>query len=151
MVDVHHVCVCEAPIQVTFAYLDDYRTATQWMFGLKAMEPVGQRDQGMGAIFDATFQVKLIKLHSTIQVVAWEQDALLAFKSIQGFDNESTWRFTSLGPTTTRVSVTLSYTLPGGLAGRAVGRALEPIIAFSAKHIDAALRENVEVPYAQRH
>jgi hypothetical protein len=42
--------------------------------------------------------------------------------------------------------VKLSYTVPGGLAGRAVGRALEPIVALSIRHIDSALRRNVEVP-----
>jgi uncharacterized membrane protein len=150
MVDIFHAGSYEAPVEVTFAYLDDYRTATQWMFGLTAFEPVGQRNQGLDATFDATFRVKLIKLRSTVQVVGWEQDALIAFKSIKGFDNESNWRLTSLGPTTTKVSVKLSYTVPGGLAGRAVGRALEPIVALSIRHIDAALRRNVEVPYAQR-
>ena len=42
-----------------------------------------------------------------------------------------------------------SYFLPGGLAGRAMGKALEPIVALSVRHSDAALRKNIEALYAK--
>jgi hypothetical protein len=148
MVDIHHEGVSEAPLSVAFAYLDDYRNATDWMFGLAKFEPAGKQDQGLGAIFDGTFQVKPVKLSSTIEITAWEQDALIAFKSIKGFPNKSTWRFTADGPSRTKVTVIFSYELPGGLAGRALGRALEPIVALSVRHSDAALRKNIEAAFA---
>ena len=147
MVDIRHTGFAEAPVEVTFGYIDDYRNATQWMFGLAAFDPAGERDQGLGAVFDGTFQVKPVKLHSTVEVVAWEQDALIAFKSIKGFANESSWRFSADGPARTRVDVVFSYELPGGLAGRALGRALEPIVALSVRHTDASLRRHVEARY----
>src|SRR5580700_7859695 len=134
MVDIHHEGTSEAPLHVTFAYLDDYRNATQWMFGLTSFEPSGATAQGLGAVFEGIFSVKPVKLHSTIEVIGWEPDALIAFRSVKGFPNESTWRFSAVGPTTTRVTVDFRYTLPGGLAGRALGRALEPIVALSVRH-----------------
>jgi uncharacterized membrane protein len=149
MVDIHHHGEADAPLEVAFAYLDDYRNATEWMFGLSKFVPTGDKDHGLGAKFDGTFAVKPVKLNSTIEITEWEQDRVIAFKSIKGFKNESTWRFSANGPTRTNVDVVFSYFLPGGLAGRAMGKALEPIVALSVRHSDAALRKNIEALYAK--
>lgn len=150
MVDIHHEGSCDAPVEVAFAYLDDYRTATDWMFGLAKFEPAaGAKDQGLGAVFEGTFSVTPVKLSSTIEITQWDKDALIAFRSIKGFKNWSTWKFVADGPTRTRIDVTFSYELPGGLAGRAMGKALEPIVAVSVRHSDAALRKNIEAKYAR--
>jgi uncharacterized membrane protein len=147
MVDIHHEGTCAAPLDVAFGYLDDYRNATKWMFGLAKFEPVGGKDQGLGAVFDGTFQVRPVKLHSTIKVTEWEQDKVIAFESIKGFHNWSTWTFVADGPTSTKIQVKFSYELPGGLAGRALGKALEPIVAISVRHSDEALRREIEARY----
>ncbi|HEV7205291.1 MAG TPA: SRPBCC family protein, partial [Jatrophihabitans sp.] len=97
MVDIHHEGICNAPLPVAFAYVDDYRTATSWMFGLSRFEPVGGLDHGLGATFAGTFAVKPVKLSSTIEVTEWEQDSVIAFDSIKGFTNRSTWRFSAAG------------------------------------------------------
>jgi uncharacterized membrane protein len=148
MVDIHHEGSCEAPLDVAFAYLDDYRNATKWMFGLQKFEPAGDKDHGLGAEFDGTFAVKPVKLHSTIRVTEWEQDKVIAFESIKGFKNWSTWRFQADGPSRTKINVKFSYELPGGLAGRALGKALEPIVALSVRHSDNALREQIETSHS---
>lgn len=144
MVDIYHEGTCAAPVDVAFAYLDDYRNATEWMFGLAKFEPVGELDHGLGAVFDGTFQVKPVKLRSTIKVTEWEPEKLIAFESIKGFRNWSTWRFVADGPEQTTIKVKFSYELPGGLAGRALGKALEPIVALSVRHSDEALRRQIE-------
>jgi uncharacterized membrane protein len=152
MVDIHHVGTCNAPLEVTFGYLDDYRNAPSWMFGLQLFTPVGEQVSGVGAMFDGTFAVRPVKLMSTIRVTGWERDALIAYRSIAGFTNSSTWRFESAGDEehpATKVLVDFTYELPGGLAGKALGRALEPIVAMSIRHSDAALRANIEQHYAQ--
>jgi uncharacterized membrane protein len=148
MVDIHHEGSCAAPLDVAFAYLDDYRNATTWMFGLAEFKPAGAKDQGLGAVFDGTFQVKPVKLHSTIRITEWEQDKVIAFESIKGFRNWSTWRFIADGPTRTTIKVVFSYELPGGLAGRAMGKVLEPIVAISVRHSDEALRREIEARYS---
>jgi uncharacterized membrane protein len=147
MVDIHHEGSCAAPVDIAFAYLDDYRHATTWMFGLHEFAPVGAQDQGLGAVFEGTFQVKPVKLRSTINVTRWEQNKLIAFESIKGFRNWSTWEFHADGPERTTIRVTFSYELPGGLAGRALGKALEPIVAVSVRHSDEALRREIEARY----
>jgi uncharacterized membrane protein len=147
MVDIRHEGSCAAPLNVAFSYVDDYRNATRWMFGLAAFSPEGDKDHGLGAVFNGTFQVKPVKLHSTVKCTDWEQDELIAFESIKGFKNSSVWRFTATGPTTTKIEVRFSYELPGGLAGRALGKALEPIISISVRHSDEALRTQIEQRY----
>jgi uncharacterized membrane protein len=147
MVHVHHHGSCDAPVSVAFAYLDDYRNATSWMFGLERFEPAGELHHGVGAVFEGTFHVRPVRLHSTVEVTEWEQDALIAFRSIKGFTNESTWRFSPAGDSRTDVDVVFSYDLPGGFAGRALGIALEPVVALSVRHSDAALRKHIEAEY----
>lgn len=144
MVDIHHQGTCDAPLEVTFAYLDDYRNATKWMFGLASFEPECDKAHGLGAVFSGTFAVKPIQLRSTIKVTEWEQNKIIAFESIKGFRNWSTWRFSAPSPTQTTITVQFSYELPGGLAGRALGKALEPIAALSVRRSDEALRRAVE-------
>lgn len=144
MVDLHHEGFCDAPVDVAFAYVDDYRNATDWMFGLAAFEATGEQVQGLGAEFDGLFQIKPVKLHSTIRVTEWKQDELIAFESVKGFHNWSTWRFEAVAPARTRIAVVFSYELPGGLAGKALGRVLEPIIMLSLRHSDEALRREIE-------
>lgn len=148
MVDIHHEGFAEAPLSTAFAYINDFRTAPTWMFGLAKFEPVGEVDHGLGATFDATFQVRPVKLSSTVEITEWVQDSLIAFTSIKGFKNWSTWRFTAAGPTRTKIVVVFSYALPGGLAGKALGKAMEPVVALSVKHSDATLRKNIEVAHA---
>ena len=151
MVEIHHEGSCAAPVEVAFAYVDDYRNATKWMFGLSEFAPVGDKDQGLGSVFRGTFQVKPVKLHSTVECTDWKQDALIAFDSVKGFKNSSVWTFTADGPDRTKVDVRFSYELPGGLAGRALGKALEPIVALSVRHSDEALRKQIEERYAAGH
>jgi uncharacterized membrane protein len=148
MVDINHTGECAAPLEVAFAYVDDYRNATDWMFGLARFEPVGEQVQGPGSEFEATFQVKPVKLHSTIRVTEWGANEIIAFESIKGFRNWSTWRFFAAGPERTRIEVTFGYELPGGLAGKAMGRVLEPIVALSVRHSDEALRREIEGRFA---
>ncbi len=148
MVDIHHRGTCAAPLRTAFDYVDNYRNATSWMFGLSSLTPSGELEHGLGARFAGTFAVKPIKLSSTIEVIQWEQDTVIAFESVTGFPNSSTWRFSADGPQRTAIDVVFSYRLPGGLAGRAMSRALEPIVSLSVRHSDTALRRNIEAAYA---
>ena len=149
MVEIKHSGVCAAPVDVAFGFVDDYRTTPTWMFGLSKFVPAGELDHGAGARFDGTFSVKPVKLSSVVEVTEWRQDELIAFRSVTGFANWSTWRFTALDAARTRIDVVFGYALPGGLAGRALGKALEPIVALSVRHSDEALRRGIEARYAE--
>jgi uncharacterized membrane protein len=147
MVEIHHVGHCAAPVSFAFAYVDDYRNATTWMFGLTSLESVTEPQTGLGARYDGTFSVKPIKLASTVEVTEWEQDSVISLKSIKGFPNQSTWRFEPAGDNATRLIILFSYDLPGGIAGKMLGRALEPVVALSVRHSDEALRKHIDAAY----
>ncbi len=150
MVDIHHEGLTDAPVGVSFAYLADYRNATNWMFGLSAFTPSGECDYGLGSVFDATFHIAPVKLHSRIEVTGWDDDALIEFESIKGFRNTSSWRFIDNGDGRTRIQVVFSYELPGGIAGKVMGRAFEPIVALSVRHSDEALRKHIEAAHREQ-
>jgi uncharacterized membrane protein len=145
MIEVRNVSLCRAPLSVAFAYLDDYRNVPQWMFGLASFAPDGEQVQGVGATFHGVFQIKPVKLASTVAVTQWELDKLLRLESVSGFRNRSTWQFSAPDAEHTRIDMTFSYDLPGGVAGRVMGRALEPVVALSIRHSDEALRREIEI------
>ncbi|MEO9140125.1 MAG: SRPBCC family protein [Jatrophihabitans sp.] len=148
MVDIHHEGFAEAPLSVAFAYIDDTSNVPDWMFGISKFHAVDPaNDHGLGAVYEGIFEVRPVKLKSVVEVTAWELDVHIELTSIKGFKNSSTWRFTAAGPTRTKLQVTFSYELPGGLAGRALGRVMEPIVALSVRHSDAALRKHIEAAY----
>ena len=150
MVNLHHEGHCKAPVDVTFAYLDDYRNVPKWMFGLSSFEPICEQSQGLGTLLDGKFQVKPVSLTSTVEITEWEQNRRIALTAIKGFKIESTWDFVETGPEATTVKVHVNYELPGGLAGKALGKALEPIVALTIRHSDAELTRQVEHHYAGR-
>ncbi|MQA60912.1 MAG: SRPBCC family protein [Actinophytocola sp.] len=150
MVHIQHTSTCKAPIAVAFGYIDDYRTAPEWMFGLSKFEPIGDKDHGLGAVYDGSMKLGPKTLHSTVEVTGWEQDKLIALDSIKGFVNQSTWQFLSRGPEETELKVDFTYELPGGMAGKALGRVIEPVISIAIKHTEHTLRDNVERLYAKR-
>lgn len=144
MVNIHHEGACFAPLDIAFDYIDDHRTTVEWMFGLSRFIPVTEQERGLGAVFDATFQVKPITLHSTLECTDYAEQEVIGFTSVSGFTNSSTWRFHPVADEETKIVVDFHYELPGGLAGKAMGRAFEPIVALSIRHTDAALRKHIE-------
>jgi uncharacterized membrane protein len=133
---------CDATVEEVFAYVDDYRNVPQWLFGIQRFEPVGDTDQGLGAVFDAVMHLGTT-LRSRIEVVEWAQDRLIAFDSVRGFRNSSRWTFERAGQGT-RVTTEVSYSLPFGPAGKAVGKVIEPFVKQAVHHSSRHLKEQVE-------
>jgi ribosome-associated toxin RatA of RatAB toxin-antitoxin module len=149
MPHIHHEGLVEAPVEVLFAYVDDYRNTTKWLFGLSKFDPTSEVTSGLGSTFDGTFAVKPIKLHSSVKIVEWVQGAVIAVESYKGFQINQRWEFSATGPETSKVIVDVRYELPGGLAGKAMGRAIEPIVALSVRHSDDSLRKHVAAAYIE--
>lgn len=150
MVDIHHSSKANAPVAVMFEYMDDYRTVPKWMFGMSKLEPIGEQERGLGAVLEGSMKLGPKTLHSTIEVTQWEQNKVLAMKSIKGFVNRSTWRFAPVDEETTQLTVDFTYELPGGLAGRALGKVIEPFVSIAITHTENLLREQVEKVYAEQ-
>ncbi|MDZ5621292.1 SRPBCC family protein [Nocardioides sp. HM23] len=140
---VEHSVEIAAPVDEVFAYVDDYTLTKDWMYGLHEIEPVSDQTHGVGATYDGVMKLG-VSLKSRIQCTGWERDRLIEISSIKGIKNTQRWTFTDLGDGRTRVDAWISYTLPGGPAGRAIESAVKPIIGVAVKNTSESLVRNVE-------
>ncbi|GAA3532403.1 SRPBCC family protein [Nocardioides daeguensis] len=140
---VEHSVEIAAPISKVFAYVDDFTCTKDWMYGLAKIEPVTDQLRGVGAQYDGVMKVG-VHLKARIRCTAWEQDRLLELTSVKGVENTQRWTFTDLGGDRTRVDAWISYTLPGGPAGKAIAGAVKPVVGIAVKHSSEALVRNVE-------
>lgn len=145
---IHHTAVADVPVDVVFAFVDDYRTVPNWMFGISRFEPIGERNHGLGATYDATMNIGPKALKSVVEVTEWKQDEVIAIESVKGMSNSSTWRFEPVGEGQTRLTVDFRYNLPGGLAGKALAAIVEPVVGGAIRHTEAKLRAQVEAHHA---
>lgn len=133
----------DAPLSTVFAYVDDYRTTHEWMFGLTQFEPVGAQDHGLGAVFDGN--VKLgVNLKSRVQITGWEQDRLIELTSIKGIKNAWRLTFEALGDGRTRMDAHVTFELPGGPVGKAMGAAVKPLLGLAVQHTTDSLKRHLE-------
>lgn len=132
-----------APIGTVFAYVDDFTTTKDWMYGLSKIDPVTDQVRGIGTEFDGVMKVG-VPLKSRIRCTDWTLDERIEFTSIKGIQNTQRWTFTDLGEGRTRVDAWISYTLPGGPAGKAMERAVRPVIGLAIRHTSHSLVKNVE-------
>ena len=117
---VEHSVDIDAPVAEVFAYVDDFTVTKDWMYGLHKMELVSEHSRGVGATYDGVMKVG-VSLTSRITCTGYEMNRLLEISSVKGIRNTQRWTFTDLGGDRTRVDAWISYTLPGGPAGRRRG------------------------------
>ncbi len=150
MPNVHHTGTCDVPLDVVWNYLADFANIPEWLSGATRMQHLGGPAGGVGGMWKGTFQVPPVKFSSDIEITTWVDRETIAYESRSGFSNQMTYRITPLAPERTRIVVDLDYRIPGGLAGRALGKALAPIFAMTVDRADAALRAKLEQLYRER-
>jgi hypothetical protein len=113
------------------------------MFGVRSFEPVGEKDYGLGSMFDVTLQLGM-PLRMRIETVEFDEGKVIGMDSVKGFKARSRWHVTALDDCRTGIDATVSYDLPFGPAGKAMGRVMEPGVRRAVSYISRHLRENVE-------
>lgn len=141
--DIVRTETAEAPIDVAFAYLDDYREVPSWMFGVEDFRVVGDQDHGLGSEFEATLNLG-IKLHTRIRCTEWEKNRVIGMDSVKGFKVRSRWYFEEDGPGRTKVRAEVTYGLPLGPAGKAMGKVIGPAVQRAVGHSAETLIRNIE-------
>ncbi|QBJ96244.1 SRPBCC family protein [Rhodococcus sp. ABRD24] len=144
MIHVRHKAVAIVPVDLAFAHIDDYRNVPDWMFGITRFDPISGLDQGLGAQYDAVMQLGPKAMTSTVEITEWEQNRLITLSSVAGFGNRSSWQFTPIGDNETELSVDFGYELPGGLAGLALGKLIEPFVVTAIRQTESSLRRQIE-------
>jgi uncharacterized membrane protein len=133
----------DAPLDVAFAYVADYKTIPEWMFGVKKFEPVTDKDYGLGSVFDVSLSLG-VPINTRIETVEFEESRVIGMDSVKGFKARSRWYFEADGPDRTKVVANVSYDLPFGPAGRAMGKVMQPFVKQAVGHISQHLKRNLE-------
>ena len=141
--DVNIIETVNAPLDVTFAYVADYRTIPDWMFGVKKFEPVTEKDYGSGSVFDVSLSLG-VPINTRIETVEFEEGRVIGMDSVKGFKAKSRWYFEADGPDRTKVNAVVSYELPFGPAGRGMGKVMQPFVKQAVNHISQHLKANLE-------
>ena len=131
------------PVAEVFAYVDDVTVTKDWMYGLHKIEPVTEQTHGVGAAYDGVMKLG-VSLTYRIECTGYEVNRLLELTSVKGIKNTQRWTFTDLGNGRTRVDAWISYTLPGGPAGKAMAAAMKPFVGIAVKHTSETLVRNLE-------
>ena len=125
-----HITITEsidAPVDAVFAYVDDYRNTTKYMKDLVKWQPTTDVTHGKGSQFDVGMKAGPTTLGSIVDINVWTENRAIGWKSLEGFKQTGKWSFAANG-TKTDVTFDMEYEFGGGIAGRMLGRAAEPIV-----------------------
>jgi uncharacterized membrane protein len=141
--DIVRTETADAPVDIAFDYLDDYREVPKWMFGVEDFQVVSETDRGPGSEFEATLNLG-IKLHTRIRCTEWEKNRVIGMDSVKGFKVRSRWYFDEDGPGRTKVTANVTYELPFGPAGRAMAKIVGPAVQRAVGSSAETLIRNIE-------
>ena len=130
-----------APVATVFAYVDDYRNTTKYMKDLVKWQPTGKVTHGKGARFGVGMKAGPTTLTSVVDITTWSENKAIGWHSNEGFKQIGMWVFKPKGDTT-QVTFDMEYEFGGGIAGKLLGRAAEPIVRSN-------LQRSVETSQAQ--
>jgi uncharacterized membrane protein len=132
-----------APAEVVFGYVDDYRNTTKYMKDLTKWQPKGDKTHGKGARFEVAMKAGPMTLDSSVEITTWSENTAIGWVSQTGFKQNGTWSFRAAGSGTT-VTFDMEYDLGGGIAGRLVAKAAEPIVRLNIERSVDALKAQTE-------
>jgi uncharacterized membrane protein len=117
----------DAPVAKVFAYVDDYRNTTKYMKDMNKWEPAGDKTHGKGSRFALEMKVGPLTIDGEVEVDTWEENRKIAWKTKKGFRQDGSWSFSEKNGGT-EAAFTVEYDLPGGIAGKMMGKAIEPAL-----------------------
>jgi uncharacterized membrane protein len=133
----------DAPVETVFAYVDDHRNTTKYMKDLTRWQPNGAVTHGKGARFAVAMKAGPKLLESTVLITQWTENKVIAWVSESGFKQTGKWAFTAKGGGTEAV-FDMEYEFGGGLAGKVLGKAAEPIVKMNIESSVDELKKQTE-------
>jgi uncharacterized membrane protein len=132
-----------APVATVFAYVDDYRNTTKYMKDLVKWQPTGKVTHGKGAQFNVGMKAGPTTLTSVVDISTWLENKAIGWDSNEGFKQIGMWAFKPKGDKT-QVTFDMEYEFGGGIAGRLLGRAAEPIVRGNLQRSVETLKLHTE-------
>lgn len=116
-----------APVATVFGYVDDYRNTTKYMKDLAKWEPVGSKTRGEGSRFALAMKAGPLNIDGEVEIDTWVENQAIGWTTKKGFRQDGSWSFTEKG-NGTEATFTVEYDLPGGIAGKMMAKAVEPVL-----------------------
>jgi uncharacterized membrane protein len=132
-----------ASVATVFAYVDDYRNTTRYMKDLVKWHPTGKVTHGKGAQFDVGMKAGPTTLTSVVDITTWTENKAIGWHSHEGFKQIGMWAFKPKGEQT-HVTFDMEYEFGGGIAGKLLGRAAEPIVRGNLQRSVETLKLHTE-------
>jgi uncharacterized membrane protein len=132
-----------APVATVFAYVDDYRNTTKYMRDLVKWQPTGKVTHGKGAQFAVGMKAGPTTLTSVVDITTWTENKAIGWHSNEGFKQIGIWAFKPKGEKT-QVTFDMEYEFGGGIAGKLLGRAAEPIVRGNLQRSVETLKLHTE-------
>lgn len=148
MGNIKHTADVAVPVKAAFDYIDNYRNVPSWMFGISKFEPVGDKERGLGAVFDSSIVLGPKTLHITTEVTDYIENELIALTSIKGLESTVTILLKGKDAETTELTMEIGYKVPGGFAGKALGKIIEAFIGPGVRYTESHLRREIEASAA---
>lgn len=135
-----HITVTEtirAPVGTVFAFVDDYRNTTRYMRDLVKWEPAGSRTHGKGSRFALAMKAGPLSIEGEVEITTWTDGKAIGWTTRRGFRQDGAWTFRQRGDDT-EATFEVEYDFPGGIAGKVMARAAEPILKGN---LEASVRQ----------
>jgi uncharacterized membrane protein len=127
----------DVALDKVFAYVADSSNVPQWFYGVQSFEPLTELTRGLGSKYAITMNVGR-PVTAKFECTEFVENELIAVETFDGPTASSRWTFQTDG-TGTRVRGDFDYTLPGGVAGAALGQLLKPFITVAIRQTTANL------------
>lgn len=135
--------IIDVPVDTVFAFVDDWTNASKYTQDLLKWEPAGAKTQGLGSTFHATMKMGPTTQESTLEITRHEPGVVLGWEPRAGFSQRGAYTCAAQGQRT-EVTFEIEFDLPGGLAGRLLGKTLEPAAKMNVTKTLKNLKAQVE-------
>lgn len=129
----------DVPLEKAFEWVADSTNTTEWFYGVTKFAPKTELTRGLGSTYDVVLNIGM-PVKAVVECVEFVENDYFLMRSTSGPSHESRWAFTEENGGT-HMYGEFSYTLPGGLAGKAMGKLAGPFIKVA---VDKTTKNLVE-------
>jgi hypothetical protein len=133
-----------APVEVAFTYTDNHLFVPDWMFGVAGFEPIGELDQGLGAVYTTTGRLALWHPTLECEISEYRRNVLIGYTLRGRISGHLTLRFDPLGHGRSVLTSEAEYAPPSGFLGRVCLRLVDSAVRSALRRTESQLRREIE-------
>jgi fatty-acyl-CoA synthase len=118
----------DAPREEVWELIADPANYPRFMAAITQFETDDGAEPGAGARYSMRMRVGSADIGGLVEVVEFDPPRDMAWTSVMGIDQRGRWRVRDAEDGSTRVTLRLSYTAPGGLLGTLADRLAAPAV-----------------------